>query len=509
MEQIKAFFGKLESQFLENDKEAFEDIKEDIMHEIEERRAEGEPYEKIIHSLGTPEDISAAYYEDKRLDKAMKAEQDVIDRDELEKEYKLKRKKVRAKRKRKITLIVLMMTRGILILLSVLFLLMTVFYFVQEQTVVWGPLTAAVFFLAMLLLCYKSITYKWLIGAFGLCSLCASMVIFATNSWFYAGQFFNQTVSVESTSLETLKIKSENPVDFSVIRISKKEKPKVEMTGYLTKKDQKKIVKSTKNSLELTIGKKSQFDWANQLKATQIILYLPEELSQKQVEFQVNEGEISLDHMAIDKLFIAINEGECRLTDINSEKLTVNSRDADIFVRHFFSNITVDNQYGKSILSDGQGDIQIQSTTGLVNVSNISGKKGKLVNKKGKNILASSVIKKLTIQNDEGITVADTQEGDTTIKNGTGKVVLTDMKHHLNISNTTGTIIINEQYPVDTVIESDTGDVKWVQTAEVDTAFDLTSDIGEINNTFKHREGASHQVKINTKSGNIKIISND
>lgn len=512
MERIHEYFEKLEELFLENDKEAFKEIKEDIIHEIEERRAEGETEDSIIASLGRPEEISAAYYEDKRLDKAIKAEQDVIDRDELVQEYKLKRKEILAKRKKKVWAVISVTIKSILVLLTAFFLVVTFTYLLQEQTLVWGPVTSA-FFFASLFLLLSNITfkkrYKWLIWFIGLFGLIGSISLLVTNHWFYSGKFFNETLSIEASSLEKMNITSNKPVDVSVIRIPNGEEPKIEIAGYLTKKDEKNLLKTTKDSIELTVGENGLFDWAENMKTAEIVLYLPEKLKQKHVAFQVNKGEVTLDHMDIESLSLSMNDGEFRITDVNSKKMTLRSQNADIYLRHFFSNITVDNKNGKSILTDGQGDIEVTSTTGLINISAITGSNVELSNEKGKNVVSSGTIQQLAVQNFEGTTIIDTQEGETKIENGSGKVVLTDIRDTLSISNTSGTIIINEQYPVEATINSDVGDVKWVQTIDTDLNFILSSNDGKVQNTFKNKEQASHQVKIHTNTGDIKVISNE
>src|SRR5699024_12445242 len=90
-EQMNDFFEALEGLFLEKDKEAFLEIKADLSRGIKVRMAEGESCEAILKALGSPQEIAEAYYEDQRLEKAMKAKQDIIAGEDLVREYKLKR----------------------------------------------------------------------------------------------------------------------------------------------------------------------------------------------------------------------------------------------------------------------------------------------------------------------------------------------------------------------------------------------------------------------------------
>lgn len=391
MEQINDFFKKLEALFLDKDKEAFEEIKEDILHEVNERLSEGETYEQIIQSLGKPKDIAEAYYEDKRLDKAMKAEQDIIDRNDLEREYKLKRREKLVKNKQKLKSIFSIMGRSLLLLTSIFFLFVTIIYLIQEHTVVWGPMMASIFFISLFLFYSKFASKKRnkiIVYLLGLTSLIASIILFATNSWLYYGELLSETFTLEKNALKNMKIKSAKPVDINVILIPEEEKPKIEVTGYLTKKEKKELLNTTNNYTELTVGKNfivDCFDWA---KPVEITLYFPEKTVQEKGDFQLKNGEINLNHVNIKKLTISMNEGQVRSTDINSKTMNLKSEYADVFIRHFFSEIEVNNKHGKSIISDGQGDIKATSKTGLINVNQIVGNNVKLENQEGKNIIS-------------------------------------------------------------------------------------------------------------------------
>ncbi|APB30881.1 hypothetical protein [Vagococcus teuberi] len=84
MEKIENFFDEMKKLFLVKDMDEFEEIKEDMLEHIEIKLEQGEPVEVILTKLGTPKAIVDAFYEDKRLNKAMQYETDIIGIEEVQ-----------------------------------------------------------------------------------------------------------------------------------------------------------------------------------------------------------------------------------------------------------------------------------------------------------------------------------------------------------------------------------------------------------------------------------------
>ena len=110
----------------------------------------------------------------------------------------------------------------------------------------------------------------------------------------------------------------------------------------------------------------------------------------------------------------------------------------------------------------------------------------------------------------KGTTIIEKQAGDTSIKNGSGKLVLTDLTGGLSVGNDSGTVIVSQQVPLEATVKSASGHVKWVQSQDVVSRFDLSSTFGEITNQFKEQtKDKANTINISTEKGNIMVLKKE
>ncbi|MGX7172687.1 DUF4097 family beta strand repeat-containing protein [Enterococcus ratti] len=509
MERINHFFETLEKLFLEKDKADFLEIKDDILREIEARAAEGESYDAILKMIGTPQEIAEAYYEDKRLDKALRAKQDVIAREDLVREYRLNRKFILKRWKLRLKNFFVFLLQICLLVLSFYLALMVIYYMVQEHVLLWGACTLFFFTVCLMLMSKKPNKlrkYMGLIYLVGTTSLACSLALFFHHAWFYQGQLIDKELWLESASLESLNFSAVYPVEVSMIQLPENENAKVEVKGHLRRTDIKNLVNATKNQTHITIGTANIFDWVQKIGKIEVVFYLPENQRHRSLNFKLEQGDVMLNHTYSDYVNLVVKQGRISITDIYSQKIQVKSHRADVIVHQFLSDMSIENTEGKTVLSDGQGKIDVSTTTGLTKVASVSSERMQLKNTEGKNVLSAGTIQQLHIRNETGTTVIERQEGNTSIKNGLGKLVLSDLTGKLSVNNDSGMMIISQQYPLNALVKSETGHVKWVQSSDIGSKFELSSQSGKINNSFKKQEKAAKKIKISTKKGNITVV---
>ncbi|GGC77035.1 DUF4097 family beta strand repeat-containing protein [Enterococcus wangshanyuanii] len=514
MKRINGFFEEMKTYFLEKDLDSFNEIKEDLLEQIEIQLEEGKTEEEIIAGLGKPEMIADSFYEDQRLDKALKAEKDIVAVEDVKKVYKKEQQLKRKKVLKKIQLAIFIAI-GLLCLALSIYLIGFVFvYSIFEKYFAFGPATLAVFFLCSLIYFIWKIRgkqfvhNKWL-GMISMISLVSSIGIFFSGQWFYEGSYYDKTIELtDFTSKEALFL-SQYPVDITVIPIAEGEAPKVEIEGYMKKSDQLQLVKEEKKTTRIQIGSGDHFDVLKKMKKSDVVFYLPRQKTLGDVSFKIKHGTVMLSHLHANKLGIKIESGELRLNDIYSTTIDITSKNADTTINNFYSDIKIYNDHGKSIVKEGQGIVEISSKTGLINLSDLTSRSTVINNRKGKNVVNSSVIKTLTALNIEGTTIIENQTGRTKIKNTDGKIVLTDLQGELDLKNQHGQVIVYEKDPLDAVVTSNTGIVKWVQNYKSAVEFNLSSKSGKIINEFENNKESSNKITITTQTGDIRIIEKD
>lgn len=511
MTRIDDFFKEMSTHFLESDMDSFNEIKEDLLEHIEIQLEEGKTEAEILIGLGEPEAIAASFYEDQRLDKALKAETDIIAVEDVKMVYKKDRKIKRKKFLRKVQL-------GIYLILAVVFSCIALYllsfvavYAVSEQFLAAGPASLAIFFICgsiyfILFLTRKKVVHTKEIAVLSVVSLLVSLGIFVSGQWFYEGKYYEKVVELNDlTSKETI-FSSHYPVEVTTIQIGENEKPKVEIEGHFRKSDQGNFVKESKNKTAIQIGAKDSFGLLKRMKKTEVIFYLPEKTSFENVTFNVNQGTVILSHLMAKKLAIQVEAGDLRLSDIYANEVNLTSEKAGVTINGFYADIQINNHYGKSIVKEGQGTLNVASKFGLINLSDLTSKSTTISNEKGKNVISSSAIDLLKTSNNEGITIIENQTGETKITNNDGKMVLTDLQGVLELKNQNGQVIVYEKDPLNATVTSEKGIVKWVQNYNSAVTFDLSSKSGKISNDFNNQTTANHHVVIKTESGDIRII---
>lgn len=208
-EQMNDFFEALEGLFLEKDKEAFLEIKADLSREIKVRMAEGESCEAILKALGSPQEIAEAYYEDQRLEKAMKAKQDIIAGEDLVREYRMKRNSCLKRWMIKLGKLFLFLFQILLLVTSFYFLMMVLYYLIYEQVMMWGAVASSLFSLCFVIVLKKPEQVRkrlFLVYFVGIVSFLCNLLLVFNHSWVYQGQFLTRDIELKANAIESLNV---------------------------------------------------------------------------------------------------------------------------------------------------------------------------------------------------------------------------------------------------------------------------------------------------------------
>lgn len=509
MEIFNQFFLELKAHFLEKDLSAYEELKEDIEDSIAAQLAEGKTETEILTALGEPKIIADAFYEDQRLSKAIFAETDVVPIEDIKDEYKHIQKLKKKKILMSLRTFFSSLFSFILLGASVYLLLFFIISFVKEQYIAVGPLLlsfACLSFIALLLSKVKRqrtiATGVFLVTAF------ATTLLFFTNHWLYQGIKIMETYSLDIDKLNVLKIQADDPIDVSFITISSTEEPRVEINGYIEKHEKNSFLKEHEDTVEISLGNDNHtFDLLKKIPNTELIFYIPQNTSLQQLAFDVEQGDFVSSHLTVKKMEIQANKGDIRLNDVTAETIDFSGKESVFTLNDYTADLTVTNQNGKTILSEGQGKLQILSESALVNIHNIQSSQGTIKNQSGKIVLTDTRINYLQLENKTGTSVLTRQTGELQFDNGSGKIVMEDLGGQMKVANQSGSMIVTEQHAINGRIDNQTGLIKWVQASDSPIQFEVTSPQGTVDNTFKNAKNPTATLEIASKKGDIRIIS--
>src|SRR5699024_5150988 len=183
----------------------------------------------------------------------------------------------------------------------------------------------------------------------GIVSFLCNLLLVFNHSWVYQGQFLTRDIELKANAIESLNVSSTYPVDISVIQLSENETAKVEIKGHIRKQDQKQLFSMSSSKMNLTIGHPRFFDWSQSMGKVEVVFYLPENTKHKSLRFNLEQGEVTLNHTYAEKINLKMKKGRISITDVYSKMIQINSQSSDVSVHQFFSELAIKNKVGKTI----------------------------------------------------------------------------------------------------------------------------------------------------------------
>lgn len=514
MEKIDNFFNEMKSLFLEKDLSEFEELKEDMMEHISVRLEQGEDLDIILTELGTPKTIVDAFYEDKRLDKAMHYETDIVAIEDVE-SIALQGKKDRLYKN------VSRFKYGLTIFLKVLFIFFMVVSFVYffGSLVKYGHISILIllifgnslFGLTLLKDLKQKPTKK--MSFFTLVFVILSFFIMYSihyQLFFYKGELVNETIELNQGSLESLTLTGDFPVNLTIEQTSS-DYPTITFEGRMTKESKNGLKQFVdKKETVLDFGKKSPLSLFTSMGELDVTLSIPKN-KEKNLVLDFEDADIQGRDISAKHIELTVETGDVTLEDIESQHFRLNSKKADLLINNFNTPIEVSNEQGKSIIKNGVGNMSVTTDNGFTNLLNINGDKATVVNKDGKLIMTDTSLDEVNIKSNNNTIVVENQIGKTDLNIKNGKLILRENQGTVLVKNEQATLIVTQHIPLTGEINSQSGLVKWVQYADDKNKapeFVLESNSKNVRNDFKNSSNGDtkNQFVIKTDTGEIEII---
>ena len=515
MKKVDDFFQEMRRLFLEKDLGEFEELKEDMTEHIQIKLSEGEEIDVILEQLGTPKTIVDAFYEDKRLEKVMTYDTDIVAIEDVksaalqEEKDKLYKFYTRLKKGLKVILKAVFI---LLMLLSIVCLGWSWIAYEHLSIIFLLILGNSIFDLCLL----KDLQHKSIkrMSFFTLIFVIMSFFIMYSihfKLFFYQGEKIDEVIELDNQSLDSLTLMGDFPINLTIEQTSDKQ-AKMKVTGRVIKSAKKELEVLNTHSEKTTIdfGQKSLLSYFSALKELDVTLYVPKDV-EKSLVLDFEDADVQSNELTVKNLEMTLESGEINLEDLESQHVRFSSEKADLFLNNFNTPIEINNVSGKNIIKNGRGNITITSRDGFNNIFNVHGDKANINNANGKLIMTETEIDQLAIDSNSNTIIVESQLGDTSINAKKGKLVLKENKGSLAIKNQSAPIIITQHYALNGQIDNQSGLIKWVQYSERKSQvpkFNIHSSSKDIRNDFSNQDTSSLEKEfvIKNSSGKIEII---
>lgn len=310
-----------------------------------------------------------------------------------------------------------------------------------------------------------------------------------------------------------MKIHTDYPIRVVTVQVTKGQEARMEVKGYFKSSSIRHLNEEIENrqdqdnTVNLNLGTNSIFDIFTRMEKAELVLYLPEDKKVKDFRLDIKDDTIKIVHLDADNLDVFIEKGEFHVIDINANKITVQTKKADIIVNEYYSVFDIHNRLGKTIIKSGEGNLNLVSEKGYINVENITSNQANIKSIHGKIDIQNTAIKEFIINNEIGNTVIENQIGSTSIDSLQGEIIVRDLQNKLRINSDSSRIVVNQENEIEGVVTSNSGIVKWIQSADAPLDFTVENEKGQTENAFAGMDKDNKKkVSIRSKSADVMII---
>lgn len=515
MSKIDTFFREMKSLFLKSDYDAYEGIKENLLEHITVKLSEGLTEDEILKELDTPKDIVSEFYEDKRLYKAMQYETDIVAIEDVQDVALQAKKEKLYSYYLKLNHTFRLLFRFILcILISIQtiyivhdILLKSYFNVLSALIIIWS--------IFGLILTSRKIEFKRWLGRIGwiiiIIALFFILHCLKNGHLKYEGEAINKEISFNNSDWQSFVLKNNNPTNVTILP-TKDNKTTIQIKGYIHKRSEKNLKDILKNKkINLNIGQYNLFDKFNNIKPVDLIIFLPES-KQKTLKFDLKKGHIQTNYIKTKSIDVSLEQGEFNGETIEANNIKFDGSKADIIFNRYNTNLSIKNDYGRTILKHGKGNMDLKMKRGLAILTKVTSKKQSALSETGKLVFTNTAIDNLDIQGNENVVILENQTGNNKLDLNEGKFVATNIHGNLSVNNDNADVIIRQNNSLNGEIVNNTGTIKWIQNTNKEKGkikFNINSREGYIINKLEEQNSASYtsNYSITTNTGPVGLYS--
>ncbi|MBP1039909.1 DUF4097 family beta strand repeat protein [Vagococcus sp. BWB3-3] len=515
MSKIDQFFIEMEALFLKGDLSAFDDLKEDLLEHISIQLEEGLTEEEILTRLGEPADLVDEFYEEQRLHTALTAETDVVALENVKEVYLNERKEKIFSLYEGLQRLLTCFLQVVLILTGLFSLSYLGIELLKERHIAMIPLLMLITSISGLCLIVRSNKDRYrtgssskrlFLGMLFVGLVIGTVVSILNGAFFYKGTSVSQTAELTKEDLRLVTVKSDFPIDLLTMPTTQST-IRVEVKGNVkqaAKERLNKLSQQNKETLTLDFGESGLFDSFTQLKPVEVVLYLPSQLMETEIQLDLNKGVVQAQDLSVKKIVANVKKGEFKGDNLQSTDFSFNSESGELIMNHYQTAIQAASTHGKIILKKGSGNVTVETASGLVSLIGITAEKTRLKSQDGKVIVNETVISELAVESQSNAVVLEKQHGNTKVSMGGGKLIVTNNQGRLEVVNQSASVIVAQDSVLAGNISSQSGLVKWVQAPQAPMNFALSSEQGKVVNELTTKSNGP-VFDISSSTGNINV----
>jgi uncharacterized membrane protein len=510
---MEEYLDKLKAAFAEEDIEEFNELKEDLLEQLAVCLEEGQTEAEVVARLASPQEIAADYYADLSLDAAINAKTSVVPREEIQDVF-IQTQKKRMQRVLKTAVRVLKPLVLLLLLCTFSFFLIYIVKELHEEKNLAGiPLVLCLLLSALIFQLLKGWFYEkkrvinYLSAITFVLGLGTLLVFSLTDRLLYTGRQYYKEIKLSSSDHASFRLDSDADVEITTVEVSSAEKPSLMVKGRFKESDIQKIETGTyKKKVDLTLDEENIFDTFTKTGRSEVMFFIPKGTILDDFNLKLTQGDLRLLDIQTKNFDLDLESGDVYAKNIIADEGHVESDFGDVIIEESAMNLAVKSESGKTVITGMLGDLTIEGSRGLSILKFLRSENIVLNNHSGRMILEDTETKKLKATATDGQVIVKRTKGDLFMSNEEGKIVSEENQGNLQMKNISGPIISIQDSKVNAQVSSKSGFIKWLQDPNQAVNIEASTETGEIKNDFATIPSGEYTVKVQSKTGDVKIL---
>lgn len=515
MEKMDEYLERLQSYFDEEDLDAFNELKEDLLEQLSSCLAEGQTEEEAVAHFSPPEEVVEDYFLDRSFEAAREAKTYVVPKEQVGGIF-FQAQKTRLK-KGLHHLIRLLVSVTLLGLVGIFIYSCVYIYLEAVNDHHWAAIPSILALLslagiiqlaALRFIPAQKRKFSQSITIFLLISAGISAIFFQLNDgFFYTGESYYQSFQLTENEAVSFAFHSGADIEVITVETAKTDPFSFIIRGSFKKSDIQTLESQDYgNNIDVSLDKKNVFDVFTRTGKSQLIFFMPKGHMLTNFYLDMDYGDLRLLDLNSDQLELVMKTGDVYAKNIKVAQGKIISETGDVVIEESQGNLQLDSQTGKTVMTHHQGDLAIDVVDGVSILKQLQSENVSLDHYSSRLVLEDSDITKLTAKATDGQLVVKHTNGTLFLENQQGKIVSEENAGQLTLLNDSGPTISVQTTPVNAEVRSSTGFIKWLQGDQLPVQISAVTSSKDLRNEFSSETADEPQVKISSDSGSIKVL---
>lgn len=515
MNSMDEYLKHLRMSFEEDDTEAFNELKEDLLEQLEVCLQEGQTEAEVVAGLASPEELAADYYADRSMDAALHARTYVVPKEEVQDVFIRSQKRRLRRFWQSFFKIVKPLVLAGLIGLGIFFLIYVEKELTENKHLAAIPVVAALLLVALTLVALQN----WYVGrkrfltflSLGLTILGVGFLVYfsVTKQLLYTGREYYQKIELGSSENVTFTFRSDADVEITTVEVASNESLSFIVNGRFKESDIRKIEEANyENQVDLSLDQEDVFDTFTSTGRSQLIFFIPKGIILDDFTLELAQGDLRLVDIDTKNFDLDMISGDVFAKNIVADKGRIFSEKGDVVIEESAIDLDIESNEGKLVITGLLGNLSIDVDDGLSVLKMLHSDEVTVTNHSSRMVLEDSTVGTLNASGESGQLVVKRTTGELSIQNNDGKIVAEENSGELRLQNQTGATIVIQSMPINGTVTSQSGFIKWLQDPDQPMQVEATTRTGALRNEFSEvSQAPKEKAVIQSESGDIKVLA--